>query len=217
VPSSDEVARAFGRLYVRFGPPDPSGRCPTRSYLGAPEEDGKSVTVEGGTVADPLAGTHELRWETTIDAAGRLVGRSVAGQRGDSPDMWFVLMDVSRQYGDGMRAVSGFDTGHLPDGTIVDEKDFVLMDVTAEQQIGAVVWSSSTGDVDQLYVAPAMRRRDVGRRMTNAATWVHQSHAWPGVVRSTGRRTELGDRFVADKIATRIPPLTELSPPMDPA
>jgi hypothetical protein len=215
--SPDEVARLFGRRYVQFGPPDSRGRCPTRSYLAPPEEDGTSITVEGGEAADPFAGSQELRWETTIDASGRLVGRAMAGQEGDSPDMWFVLMDVSRRYGDGMRAVSGFDTTHLSDGTIVTESDFVLMDVTAEQQIGAIVWSARTGEIAEIYVAPQMRRRDVGRRMTNAATWVHQSHGWPGVIRGSGRRTELGQLWAANKIVTRVPAQTELAPPMDPA
>lgn len=212
----DEIARLQGRRYVRFGPPDTRGRCPTRCYMGAVDDDGYSDMVEGGPDADPLADSNELRWETTIDDTGRLVGRSLGGQRGDSPDMWFVLMDVSRRYGPGMKAVSGFATGHLPDGTIADESDFILMDVTAEQQIGAIVWSSETGEVQEVYVAPHMRRRDVGRRMTNAATWVHQSHGWPGVIRSTGRRTELGEKFVTNKIRTRVPPHTELAPPMDP-
>ena len=216
--SPDEVARLFGRRYVRFGPPDSRGRCATRCYLAPPEEDGASITVEGGEAADPFAGSQELRWETTIDGSGRLTGRTYGeAQRGDSPDMWFVLMDVSRRYGDGMRAVSGFDTGHLPDGTVVDESDFVLMDVVAEQHIGAVVWSSRTGEVAEVYVAPHMRRRDVGRRMSKAATWVHQSHGWPGVIRGTGRRTELGQLWTTNKMVTRVPPHTELAPPMDPA
>lgn len=205
-----------GRTYVRFGPVDGKGRRRVRSYLCPAADDGLVIDVEGNSLVDPLEATHEMRWRSDFDSTGHVVFRKVAEQKGDAPPMWFVLMDVAPAYGAGMVALSGFTTDHFPDGTIIDETEFVLLDVVSEEQVGAVVWSSSTGDVDQLYVDPRMRRRDVARQLTGAAGVVHQVHGWPGFVRATGRRTELGERFVRARTHVRYVPHTELSPSMDP-
>lgn len=132
--------------------------------------------------------------------------------------MWFVSIDSSREASPDCQVLVGFATDHLADGMIINEMEFVTMPVFNEQQVGAISWSRATGEVDQIYVAPDMRRSEVGRRLTHAASAFHQTHGWPGVIHASRRRTELGQMFMLGKgYVSRQTPHTELAPPMDPA
>ena len=210
------MSRDFhGRAYVRLGTPDRRGRRSVRTYAVQTDRDGEKHDAFDATV-DPLNGDFEMWTETTIDRNGMVRIQRLMGQAPDSPRMWFVHVDDSRATGLDTKALVAFDTDHFPDGTIIDEMEFVLLPVTNEQQIAASQWRISTGTVEQVYVTPDARRRDIGRRMGHAAGQIHQVNNWPGVVQASGRRTVLGQQFtVGQVLPSRLTEHTELSPPMD--
>lgn len=204
-----------GRAYVRFGTPDSRGRRTVRTYAVPTHRDGEKYDASDITV-DPLSGAYEMWTETIIDRNGMVRIKRQMGQAPDSPSMWFVSVDDSRATGLDTRSLVAFDTDHFPDGTIIDEMEFVLLPVTNEQQIAAIQWRTSTGTVEQIYVTPDARRQDIGRRMGHAAGQFHQLNDWSGVVRASGRRTVLGQQFTVGQILpSRVTEHTELSPPMD--
>lgn len=87
---------------------------------------------------------------------------------------------------------------------------------TNEEQIAAIQWQRSTGEVQQIYVSPQFRRSDVGIRMGQTAGAYHQVSGWPGVIHASSKRTALGQSFALGKVAPiRVTPQTELAPPMD--
>lgn len=211
-------ARGTGLAYVRFGEPDQGGRRAFRAYAVPPERDGERVDVPTGPRDDPFEGVHDLFYEVTIDGrTGALRFSLVAPIAPDSPEMWFVAVDAERSFGPALRSMVAFATDRFADGTIIDEMQFVSLGIDNSTQVGAVIWSRDSGVVSQLYVAPDHRRSDVARRVLFSAGAFHHAHGWPGVIRSDGRRTELGQQYALSAILSqRIAPHTELSPPMDP-
>ena len=207
------IPRAFA--YVRIGAADRMGRKMCRSYLVPVARDGEKVEVE--TVdEDPLFGAYEMRFEATLDAVGHVHLRRCVGQSAQSPDMWFVQVDDSAHSATDTRSLVGFASHHFPDGTIIDEMEFVTLPVSNEEQIAAIQWQRSTGEVQQIYVSPQFRRSDVGIRMGQTAGAYHQVSGWQGVVHASSKRTALGQSFALGKVApTRVTPHTELAPPMD--
>jgi hypothetical protein len=72
--------------------------------------------------------------------------------------------------------------------------------------------------VHQVYVGEAWRRRQVGTLLIYAASAFHQANGWPDRLHSDGRRTDLGQQFVAGlRHPDRIQPLSDRMPPMDPS
>lgn len=190
-----------------------------RNYMVPAERDGEKLDVPEGVGADPLARMHVLNYETRVDVNdARIVVVRHAPIAPESPSMWFVAVDVSKKMGDAMRSIVGFASDRFTDGTIIDEMQFVTLAVDNNTQVGAITWSRESGIIDQLYVSPAFRRRQVARRLLNAAAAYHHTFGWPGVLRADGRRTELGQAFARHiPRPQRVAPHTELSPPMDPA
>lgn len=204
-----------GRAYVRLGNSDQRGRRSVRTYAVPTDRDGEKYDASSAT-SDPLSGSFEMWTETTIEPNGKMRIRRLMGQASDSPPLWFVSVNDSRATGLDTMSLVAFDSDHFPDGTIIDEMDFVLLPVANEQQIAAIQWRISTGIVEQVYVSSDARRRDIGRRMGHAAGQFHQVNDWPGVVRASGRRTVLGQQFtVGQVLPSRVTEHTELSPPMD--
>ena len=88
---------------------------------------------------------------------------------------------------------------------------------SSEEQVAALRWSIEDGTVDQIFVNPAWRRKGVGSSTIYTADAFHQFNGWPGRLKSDGRRTEMGETFIATlRFPQRMEPLRELSPPMDP-
>lgn len=206
---------AFGSVLV--GTPDKFGRRMCRVYLVPVERDAEVVTVDR-VEDDPYEGNSQKMFEATLEDHGRVRIERCAGQSPDSPHMWFVLVDDSRQSGRNTRSLVGFASDQFPDGTIIDEMDFVLLPVANEEQVAAIQWVRDNGSVEQVYVERSRRRSDIGRRMTQMAGVYHRMCGWPGKIHASGRRTEMGEALVRDGFPrVRVLPHVELAPPMDPS
>ena len=207
-----------GLSFVRFGTPDARGRRALRTYFVPLDRDGTRIDAPEGPDHDPLVADHVLVYDTSFDAHDHLRVHRRNTSANNAPSSWFVMVDASRQHGEGMVSIVAFDTDHFPDGTIIDEMEFVMVDVVNERQTGALIWSRLDGLISQIYVAPEHRRSEIGRYILVAASALHHSHDWPGLIHADGRRTTLGQAFVSTySMAHRAARHSELSPPMDPA
>lgn len=141
----------------------------------------------------------------------------------EAPDVWFVYVpepqaspaaaNLVAYSVDALRADLG-----VPAGTVVGANRFPLLGVPNDAQLAAIRWYPRDGLIHQVFVRPDHRRRSLGTVMIYAASAFHQAHAWPGRLHGDGRRTELGDKFVAGlRHPQRYAPLTDLQPPMDPS
>ena len=99
---------------------------------------------------------------------------------------------------------------------LVDEAALADTGVVSADQLAAVRWYPATGEVDQIYVQPAWRRRRIGSVLVAAAAALSYARGWPRLW-SDGERTELGERFRnASPWRGRTADLTHLAPPMTP-
>ena len=110
-------------------------------------------------------------------------------------------------------ACTGYD---VPAGTLVDRPRLRELGATTEEQLGALRWYPSTGEIDQIYVAPTWRRRNVATALLVAAGTLnvarHRSRVW-----ADGQRTAMGERLRnAESWAHRAADLTHIHPPMTP-
>lgn len=103
-------------------------------------------------------------------------------------------------------------------GTVLTGADVVRLGLTALDQVAAVRWNPATGQVLELYVDPAFRRRRVATCLLGAAEACAVARGWP-VLWAGGTRTGLGEslaRGLARWGVRRARPLTTLAPPMTP-
>ncbi|HET7530017.1 MAG TPA: GNAT family N-acetyltransferase [Mycobacteriales bacterium] len=134
-----------------------------------------------------------------------------------SPPLWYVEHAETSARPPAYTLVA-FETGDFPDGTIVDEPTFSELAVGSDQQVGAVRWWPKTGQIHQVYVQPAHRRRGIARKLTLAAGGYNVGRGWAPMWVS-GERTELGEAVVAragSALRGRITPRTQVMPPMTP-
>lgn len=177
-----------------------------------------------GQIVDALAAA-----ETIADPATRLVWRTSRSERGiiriergpvevpGAPDLWFVNVDEPTASPRATNLV-GFATDHFEPGTVVNRYQFARLGVPNDEQVGAIRWYLDLAIVHQIFVAEPWRRRRAGSALIYAADAFHQSMGWPGALRSDGRRTDLGEHFVAaQQYPARFPSRTAVMPPMDPA
>lgn len=185
------------------------GRWQVRCHVDDRHPDGEVIDQPG-----ELDGLFVL-WDADVDAEDRpLLAVNPAVAPG-APSAWFVhLHEPGPQPA---TVLVGFDTPHLPAGTVVPDPVFFHMPVRSEQQVGAIRWWHDEAVVDQLFVRHDMRRRHVGTILVYAASAFHQFNGWKGRLHSDGRRTTLGDAFVTGlRHPERIASLEQLMPPMDP-
>jgi GNAT superfamily N-acetyltransferase len=111
-----------------------------------------------------------------------------------------------------------YDVPVMTAGSIIDEAAFSSLGVTGQQQVGAYRWWPSTGEVHQMYVAPAERRHGIGIALGIVAWTYAWLRGWPP--QFTGSyRTEQGEAFLETAKpwwAGRTNPLTHVAPPMTP-
>ena len=159
-----------------------------------------------------------LHFETLIDSESGIIRViNYTGRGRLAPSAWGVLGDASRRHGTGMRSLVTFANDHFRDGAIIDEMQFPILGIDNTHQVGAVVWSSITGLVDQIYVSPEHRRTKMAKKVLHLASACHHTHGWGGHIHGDGRRTDLGEAFTSTMRRQHlIAPHSELSPPMDP-
>jgi hypothetical protein len=181
-------------------------------YLSDRFPDGEVAAVHG---PDDLDGAFRL-WHAATDVDGRpqlQISEQVAPE---APAVWFVGVP-HRDHDPPSFDLVAFRTHHVPMGTVIDNPAFMALPVRTDEQVGAIRWFPSTAVVDQVFVVEGLRRSGLATTLVYAASAYHQMQGWPGRLHSDGRRTELGQRFVAGlRHPDRIAPWTGYSRPMDP-
>ena len=155
-------------------------------------------------------------WRTEPTERGLLSVRLFPDSAPALPPLWFTFVDEPRAAPAAANLVA-FATPAFPAGTVISGYSFASSGVHNDEQAGAVRWYRD-GRIHQIFVAPDHRRQNVGTALLYTASAWHQANGWPGKLHADGRRTELGQRFAAGvRHPSRLQPLTETMPPMDPA
>jgi GNAT superfamily N-acetyltransferase len=182
------------------------------AFVGAEHDDGTVVDVD----IDDLVG-HPHLWRAAAGERGVITVTLSASAAIGSPDLWFVNVNEPRSSPAATNLVA-FASDHVTAGTIIDKFAFASLGVDNNDQAGAIRWYPGTGVIHQIFVAEKWRRQQVGTALLYTASAFHQANGWPGHLRADGRRTELGQRLAAAlKHPSRVAPLSETMPPMDPA
>ena len=188
----------------------PHGRWSVECFVSHDHADGE--ILDGNLSLD---GTYR-HWSADLDAKNRPVIAVNPLSTGPSPPLWFVAVPETDRVPQCVSLVA-FVGDLRPPGTIVSDAEFFSMDVRSEDQVAALRWSIDDGTVDQIFVNSAWRRKGVGSTTIYTADGFHQFNGWPGRLKSDGRRTEMGETFIATlRFPQRMAPLQDLAPPMDP-
>jgi GNAT superfamily N-acetyltransferase len=202
---------ALNTWYVRDRYDEQRGRWVVRAFRGPRYPDG--VVVDD---AEPELDAAEPLWMAAADLRGRTLVSVSQRVVPNPPHVWFVELSDRPDHPDEAQLVA-FASEHLPAGTVIDRFAFTTVGVRNEEQVAAVKWRPSTGVVLEVYVHPQQRRQQLATLVLYAASAVHQSRGWSGALRSDGRRTDLGERFVTGLAhPQRIAPWKERAAPMDP-
>ena len=131
-----------------------------------------------------------------------------------APAMWLVVVpEPGPPAATNLVAFTGHD---VPEGSVLDADRAAALGVRTEDQVGAVRCYAETGRVDQVYVAPAWRRRQVATALVGAASVYNMVHDRPQTW-GDGQRTALGEKWVQSLTSrTRVADQTHLAPPMTP-
>lgn len=145
----------------------------------------------------------------------RLVATADAAPK--APPLWFVeAPEPSPASGPPATTLVAFTGGLVAAGTLLDVEAAQHRGVRSDEQLGAFRWIPHSGFGDQIYVAPAWRRRTIGTGLLAAAGVLSLARGWP-MPWGDGQRTAQGDRMWQSArwkhLATE---LTHLMPPMTP-
>ena len=190
------------------------GRWQVSLHLGDQFPDGAVVGPDASLSARP---DQRIACRADLDAQRRsqVIVSGWAVPR--APDLWFV--DVpSVEKGAHCRTLVAFDTAHLADGTIVDNSGFFSMPAGSEQQIGAVRWRTEDAFIEQIYVAPDHRRRNIARKLVYTAAGFHRHQGWPGFIHVGGLRTDVAEQALdaCVRLSSRVAPRSERAVIYDP-
>jgi GNAT superfamily N-acetyltransferase len=173
-------------------------------------------THPDGAIADQASGD-PLLWRTMPSDGALLKVELAPDSVPGMPDLWFVHVDEPRATPRATNLVA-FASDDFEPGAIVSKYAFATAGVHNDRQAGAVRWYPSSAIVHQIFVSPDWRRRSVGTVLLYTADAFHQANGWQGHLHSDGRRTDLGQQFIAGvRHPQRFAPLTETMPPMDPS
>jgi GNAT superfamily N-acetyltransferase len=153
----------------------------------------------------------------TARYAGHRVDALIVGTRcaPDLPPLWFgeVVETAASPPATNLLAFAG---PHVSPGALLDVSALRGVGVKSEDQVGAVRWYPATGEVDQIYVQPAWRRRRIANALIAAAAALSYAREWPRLW-SDGQRTELGEQLRNNSSwRGRTADLTHLAPAMTP-
>jgi hypothetical protein len=132
-----------------------------------------------------------------------------------APPLWFAEIRESAARPPAVHLVAF--TGHdQPAGVLLDQSMLASLPVRSADQLAALRWYPGTGEVDQVYVQPAWRRRTIAGGLVIAAATLAVAYDWPQLW-GDGQRTALGEELLgAVAWGHRGAPLTHLVPPMTP-
>jgi GNAT superfamily N-acetyltransferase len=134
---------------------------------------------------------------------------------GPATEVWFVEVRESSAQPPAVNLVA-FQGHGQPAGALLDEAAVSNLTISSSEQLGALRWWPATGEVDQVYVAPAWRRHGIATILVLTAAGLAIAREWPRPW-SDGQRTELGEAFVHDSFfRNRAEALTHTLAPMTP-
>ncbi len=209
-----------GTLWYRKGEPIGEGVFDVSSHINNLHPDGAVVEAE----SEPS--TADEVWRAHGSETGLVAISIDPNAIPEAPPVWFVFVPepaatppavnlvayVAHGYPGAPVAASATPTA----GTVISANRFPILGVPNDSQVAAIRWYPRDGLIHQVYVRQDARRKSLGTLMIYAASAFHQAHAWPGRLHGDGRRTDLGDKFVAGlRHPQRYAPLTEVQPPMD--
>ena len=171
-----------------------------------------STTAEDLTEADC---DNVVCW-ATYDDSGEVTNLLVpAPAAPKAPPLWFLELRESNAHPPAVNLLAF--TGHgMPPGALLDRTAFSNHAVDGTDQLGAIRWYPATGEIDQIYVTPAMRRHSIATALLTASATLAVARGWPRFW-SDGQRTELGEQIRnAGSWWHRAADLTHVAPPMTP-
>lgn len=176
--------------------------------------DGVRVELEAGTAREQVG--EDAVCVVTFDDSHRVVGLQVlAHYVPKAPPIWFAELrqSAARPPAVNLLAFTGHDQ---PAGTLVEESDLSNLPVRSSDQLAALRWYPASGEVDQIYVQPAWRRRGLASAMIAAGATLSVARDWPRLW-GDGQRTQLGEELRnASSWRHRAADLTHVVPPMTP-
>jgi GNAT superfamily N-acetyltransferase len=132
-----------------------------------------------------------------------------------APPLWFVEVRESAADTPAVNLLA-FSAHGQAAGTLMDRADLSNVAVRRADQLGAIRWWPAAGEVDQIYVNPAWRRRGIGTSVVHAAAVLTAARGWSRLW-SDGQRTVLGEQFRGASFwRHRTAELTHVAPPMTP-
>lgn len=132
-----------------------------------------------------------------------------------APRLWFAELTEPDGTPPAVNLLAFSGHGIEPD-SLIDQIGLPDVAVTSSDQVGAIRWYPGTGEVDQVYVSPRMRRQNIGGALVAATSALSLARGWPRLW-GDGQRTAMGDRWRnASPWAHRAAELTNLAPPMTP-
>lgn len=177
--------------------------------------DGSCLELSAEQAQAELAGEQPLV-TVSCDEHGRAARIDVSPElTAKAPPLWFaeIRESAARPPATNLLAFSGFG---VAGGSLLDETAVAGLPVRSEDQLGAVRWYPATGEIDQIYVSPQMRRRGIATVLLFSAGTLALARSWPRVW-SDGQRTVLGEQLVASRAwRSRVAELTHIAPPMTP-
>ncbi len=151
-----------------------------------------------------------------IGAQGEVTSLEIsAGVAPKAPPVWFAeIPETGPPRAIHLVAFTGFE---VKDGSVLDlAAQSKVTGLTGEQQIGSIRWYPDTGEMDQVYVSPDWRRRNVAMVLIGACATYNLAIGKP-MGWGDGQRTAMGDRWVENSAwGHRAAPLANLVPPMTP-
>jgi GNAT superfamily N-acetyltransferase len=154
--------------------------------------------------------------EITFGDARRVVGLQVMPWFAPkAPPMWFGEHRESTATPPAVSLMAFTGAGQSPH-QLVDEAGLRDLPVSTSDQLGALRWYPATGEIDQIYVQPSWRRRNVASALLAAAASLSVARGWPRFW-SDGQRTIMGEQLRNGRSwKARAADITHVAPPMTP-
>lgn len=181
-----------------------SDEYPEATYVDLPENDAQRA-AEGATPC-----------YARYDSTGRIIALEVTDFATlKHPALWFVEVGEPTDTPPATNLVAF--TGHgMTTSRLVDPSELAEMTITSDDQVGAIRWYPSTGEVTQVYVQPEHRRLGAADTMIAAGVTLNAAAGNP-LFWGDGQRTAIGERWLTTSPwRDRIDEITYLAAPMTP-
>lgn len=203
----------MGIWFARRVLPQAMGLVEVAGYAGDEHPDGVTVddVAERPDRGEPVVVCRSRGRDRVSDVH---VARWVAP---NAPPLWYVESPEPAARPPAMTLIA-FAAADVAPGSVIDQATFTGLPVRSDAQTAALRWWTGTGQIHQIYVAPAYRRRGIAAKLVLAAGGYRVARGWAPLW-AGGERTDLGEAIAAAAPAMlrgRITPRTRSLPPMTP-